>query len=73
MLVQLRRHERSKGDYDFVASGATADTRFAGPLGGVQAGYDWQTGKWVLGVEGNINGAHVHGAKFCSSERFLHL
>jgi outer membrane autotransporter protein len=58
-------------DYDFVEFGLTANPRFAGPLGGVQAGYDWQTGKWVLGVEGSINGAHVHGAKFCPPSIFF--
>ncbi len=59
-------------DYDFVSFNGvpfigvpSANPRFAGPLGGVHAGYDWQTGKWVLGVEGSINGAHAHGAKFC--------
>jgi outer membrane immunogenic protein len=29
-------------------------TRPSGLSGGVQAGYNWQTGSWVFGVEGNI-------------------
>ncbi len=26
-----------------------------GPMGGVQAGFNWQTGQWVLGVEGDFS------------------
>lgn len=43
----------------------TANPRFAGALGGVQAGYDYQTGKWVFGVEGNINATNARGARPC--------
>jgi len=57
-------------DYDFVASGATANPRFAGALGGAQAGYDYQTGKWVFGVEGSLNASNAHGAKFCPPNIF---
>src|SRR5438876_616920 len=34
-------------------------TKPAGLLGGVQGGYNWQTGPWVFGVEGDLqlNGA----------------
>jgi len=31
-------------------------TKPSGFAGGVQAGYNWQTGPWVLGVEGDIQG-----------------
>ena len=43
----------------------TANPRFAGALGGLQAGYDYQTGKWVFGVEANINATNAHGARPC--------
>ena len=42
-----------------------ANPRFAGALGGIQAGYDYQTGKWVFGVEANINATNAHGARPC--------
>jgi opacity protein-like surface antigen len=47
------------------AAGLTANPRFAGALGGLQAGYDYQTGKWVFGVEANINATNAHGARPC--------
>jgi outer membrane autotransporter protein len=45
--------------------GQTANPRFAGALGGLQAGYDYQTGKWVFGVEGNINATNAKGGRGC--------
>jgi outer membrane immunogenic protein len=33
-----------------------------GFIGGGQAGYDWQSGRWVLGVETDIQGADVIGS-----------
>ena len=48
-----------------IAAGLTANPRFAGALGGFQAGYDYQTGKWVFGVEANINATNARGAKPC--------
>jgi outer membrane immunogenic protein len=32
-----------------------------GVIGGVQAGYNWQSGKFVLGVEADIQGSDVNG------------
>ena len=56
-------------DMDYVApvfaAGLTANPRFAGALGGIQAGYDYQTGKWVFGVEGNINATNAKGGRPC--------
>src|SRR5215218_3847713 len=34
---------------------ANNPTKPSGLAGGVQAGYNWQTGPWVFGVEGDIN------------------
>ena len=55
-------------DWAFVPAiiGST-NPRFAGGLGGLQAGYDKQFGKWVLGVEANFNGTNAHGARPCPS------
>ena len=33
-----------------------------GFIGGGQAGYNWQVGRWVLGVETDIQGADVNGS-----------
>ena len=52
-------------DWTFVVPGTTTNPRFAGGLGGVQAGYDWQRDKWVFGVEANINATNAHGARSC--------
>ena len=49
----------------FAAFIPNANPRFAGALGGVQAGYDYQSGKWVFGVEGNISATNAHGARPC--------
>lgn len=36
-----------------------------GILGGGQAGYNWQTGSYVLGVEGDISGSSIKGNTSC--------
>ena len=36
-----------------------------GFLGGVQAGYNWQTGPFVLGIEGDFDGATFQGSTSC--------
>ncbi|MGB7975636.1 MAG: porin family protein, partial [Roseiarcus sp.] len=33
------------------------DTSLEGAIGGAQAGYNWQTGPWVLGLEANFEGS----------------
>jgi outer membrane immunogenic protein len=43
-----------------VAAGTIPDffnLRPEGALGGVQAGYNWQSGRWVFGVETDIQAA----------------
>jgi outer membrane immunogenic protein len=34
----------------------------SGILGGLQAGYNWQTGKFVFGVEADISATDIHGS-----------
>lgn len=42
-----------------------AQTSASGFLGGVQAGYNWQTGWAVLGVQGDFAGADIKGTSPC--------
>ena len=46
-------------NYDLVPPGGTAGT--GGVPGGVVGGYSWQSGPFVLGVEGDIMAADVSG------------
>jgi outer membrane autotransporter protein len=45
--------------------------RFAGPLAGGQIGYNWQAGKWVFGVEGNMNWVNATGSRACPNGFFF--
>jgi opacity protein-like surface antigen len=49
-------------DIGFVGDGG-ARPWVLGGLGGIEAGYNRQFGKWVLGVEGDIGAANVHGGR----------
>lgn len=42
-----------------LPGGSARDTSF---MGGVQAGYNWQVNQIVLGVEGDIDGTHIHAS-----------
>jgi outer membrane immunogenic protein len=44
-----------------VFAPATFDTGGHGPLFGGQIGYNWQSGKWVFGLEGDFSGAGISG------------
>jgi len=44
---------------------------FAGVIGGVQAGYDWQIGRWVLGLDGTADWSNAHGTSSCTPNIFL--
>jgi outer membrane immunogenic protein len=47
--------------YDFAPAGGTADT--SGVLGGVTGGYSWQSGPFVVGVEGDVMAADIDGSQ----------
>jgi opacity protein-like surface antigen len=60
----------------FGADYGTTDVRFppgndgnkvwaVGALGGIQAGYNYQVNKWVLGVEGDIGATNLRGSRTC--------
>jgi outer membrane immunogenic protein len=42
-------------------SGFGNDTDVSGGLVGVTAGYNWQSGQWVLGLEGDIDWSNIKG------------
>jgi|GEM_PF-111921 len=41
----------------------------SGPIGGLQAGYNYQVNNWVLGVEGDVGLAQLHGGRPCGFDR----
>ncbi len=51
--------------YDFAPAGGTVDTD--GVLGGVVGGYSWQSGPFVVGVEGDIMAADINGSRHFNS------
>lgn len=54
----------AKSEFDFAGSPvfATASNPLAGVVGGGQAGYNWQTGPLVLGVEADIQASGLSGS-----------
>lgn len=56
------------GDADFVPAGGVpppASISIDGFFGGAQAGYDWQTGNWVLGGVVDVSISGIDGAGAC--------
>jgi outer membrane autotransporter protein len=45
---------------------STANMRPSGWLGGGTLGYNYQTGKWVVGVEGDVAGTSTNGSTPCA-------
>ncbi len=68
---------RGKTDITFAPDFATANTlafpgsnsdlQLAGVLGGGDLGYNYQMGKWVLGLEGDIAWTNTRGSKACGT------
>jgi opacity protein-like surface antigen len=55
-------------DVRFPASPADGNKIWAfGPLGGGQAGYNYQFNKWVFGVEGDVGGGNIKGSRNCGT------
>jgi opacity protein-like surface antigen len=55
-------------DVRFPADPAAGNKIWAfGPLGGAQAGYNYQVNKWVFGVEGDIGGGNIKGSRPCGT------
>jgi opacity protein-like surface antigen len=49
----------------FLDDGASTNPRFAGFLGGGEIGYNYQVGKWLLGLEGDMAWTNARGARPC--------
>lgn len=47
--------------------GVGAKTWAVGAIGGLQAGYNHQIDRWVLGVEGDIGWANIRGGRACGT------
>jgi opacity protein-like surface antigen len=52
------------------ADGSNINPHFAGLLSGGEIGYNYQIGKWVLGVEGDIGWTNARGVQPCPSGFF---
>jgi outer membrane autotransporter protein len=48
----------------------TVEPRIAGLLGGGEIGFNHQVGKWVFGIQGDMNWSNAHGAKPCPNGFF---
>ena len=57
-------------NWNFVDGSGTTDPRFSGMIGGGEIGYNYQTGKWVFGIEGDVGRTSAHGAKPCPTDFF---
>jgi opacity protein-like surface antigen len=60
-----------KTDIQFVGDplGARTNPRVMGALGGGQIGYNYQLqNNWVLGVEGDLGAANLHGSRTCGTD-----
>ena len=49
------------GNNRITSNGASTSTSLNGLLGGAQAGYNWQLGSWVYGLEGDIQATGQSG------------
>jgi opacity protein-like surface antigen len=52
---------------DPLLPGFNDNTKAHGPLGGVQASANWQTGRWVVGIAADVSGATMRGDNTCFS------
>jgi outer membrane immunogenic protein len=57
------------GNFDFIPQ--SFSTRVSGPVFGGQLGYNWQIANWVLGIEGDFDGAGISGAQGVTTPSLL--
>jgi outer membrane immunogenic protein len=55
----------SNVDWTYLASGNTADHDGSGAFGGIQAGYNLQSGALVYGIEGDLSLGSIDGSPPC--------
>lgn len=60
----------SNVDWTYVANDSTADHDGSGVLGGLEAGYNYQFGNWVMGVAGDVAGSDISGNTSCPNPTF---
>src|SRR5215467_11271395 len=59
------------GSQHWATQGGTVDPDFAGFLAGGQAGYNYQTGRFVGGIEVDAGASNARGAKACPFQPLL--
>ena len=59
-IDRLRRHDRTGDDPGFKNSAGHQAGDPLGFGGGVQAGYNWQSGHWLAGIEGDVEYLHLN-------------
>lgn len=57
-------------DWTYAGSSNTADHDGSGAFGGVQLGYNFQSGSMVFGVEGDLSAADITGSTACPNPVF---
>ena len=53
-----------------TASGSKIDHSISGGLGGVQGGYNWQRGAWLLGAQADFGVGDLSGSSRCPNPTF---
>jgi outer membrane immunogenic protein len=61
---------RSRVSWTYVPSGSDASHNGSGAFGGVQLGYNWQTGGFVFGGEADIAYGNINGSTPCPNPAF---
>jgi opacity protein-like surface antigen len=58
-------------DWTYLINGNRITPKYAGLLAGGQAGYNYQFGSWVAGIEGDFDGSNAKGAVSCPNAFFF--
>ena len=56
--------------WDIVGTGGKQDHSLSGGLIGVQGGYNWIAGSWLLGVQGDLGVGSIKGSSRCPNPAF---
>jgi outer membrane immunogenic protein len=60
-------------DWQYISAPVSPNTNhdISGWLAGGQAGYNWQAGSWVFGLEADAHGANINGSALCPDPAFV--
>ncbi len=59
------------GNYDYIFPSTTnVGSSLSGAIGGALGGYNWQVGRFVVGVEGDISASGISGASTCPTTTY---